>query len=113
MSVRGFFSKLGTALIAFGMLGIGALVAWNLFGQSRYRGECEHSLGCRSFYCVHHELEHKQQIRAPHGMCTKSCDSDADCEAGAACVVLGDEARDDPPPLGKPDRACLVVVDGH
>jgi len=46
-------------------------------------------------------------------MCTKSCDSDVDCEAGAACVALGDEARDDLPPLRKLDRACLVVVDAR
>jgi hypothetical protein len=113
MSVRGFFSTLGTALIAVVMLCGGALVAWRLFGQARYRGECEHSVGCRSFYCIHHDLEHKQQVPAPHGMCTKSCDSDVDCEAGAACVALGDEARDDLPPLRKLDRACLVVVDAR
>ena len=113
MSIRSFFSKVGTGLIVIGMLGIGSLVAWNVFGQAKFGGECEHSLGCRSFYCVHHELSGKQQVRAPHGMCTQSCDTDADCkDAAAACVVLGDEARDDLPPYGKPEKACLRVLDG-
>jgi hypothetical protein len=109
MSIRGFFSKLGTALIAIGMLGGGALVAWNVWGQARYGGECEHSLGCRSFYCIHHAAEGSAQIRTPHGRCTQSCETDGDCGSGAVCVVLGDEAKDDLPPLGKPDRACLLA----
>lgn len=113
MSARGFFSKLGTAVVAIGMLGGGALVAWNVFGQAKPGGECEHSLGCRSFYCVHHELTGKEQVRAAHGMCTRECGSDADCkDIGATCVVLGAEARDDLPPFGKPERACLRVLDG-
>lgn len=108
MSIRGVISKLGSVLIVAGILGIGALVAWNVFGQAKLGSECEHSLGCRSYYCVHHELAGAQQVRSPHGMCTRSCETDADCKAaGATCVVLGDEARDDLPPFGKPDKACL------
>ena len=72
MSVRGFFSKLGTALIAIGMLGGGALVAWNVWGQARYGGDCEHSLGCRSFYCIHHAQQGSDQVRTQHGRCTQS-----------------------------------------
>jgi hypothetical protein len=46
-------------------------------------------------------------------MCTRECGSDADCkDIGATCVVLGAEARDDLPPFGKPERACLRVLDG-
>lgn len=107
MSVRGFFSKLGTALIAIGMLGGGALVAWNVWGQAHYGGDCEHSLGCRSFYCIHHAQQGSDQVRTQHGRCTQSCETDGDCGSGAVCAVLGAEAEDDLPPLGKPDRACL------
>jgi hypothetical protein len=106
MSILG---RLGTALIVAGVLGIGALVAWNVFGQRDYGGTCEHSLGCRSFYCIHHELRGGAQVRAAHGACTKSCDADGDCGSGAVCAVLGEEARDDLPPYGKPERACLRV----
>ena len=111
MSVRGFFSKLGTAVIAIGMLGGGALVAWNVFGQAKAGGDCEHSLGCRSFYCIHHAQNGKAQERAPHGMCTRSCGSDGDCMPGTACETLGADALDDLPPFGKPEKACLRVLD--
>jgi hypothetical protein len=106
---RGFWNKLGTWMIGIGLLVGVPLVLWNLFGQSRYGGTCSYSLGCRSFYCVHHELVGSAQSTAPDGMCTKACDADSDCGSGAACVVLGDDALGDLPPLGKPDRACLHV----
>jgi hypothetical protein len=109
MSVRRLFSTLGTALIALGTLGVVALVAWNVFGQAGYGGDCEHALGCRSFYCIHHASHAGAQVSTPHGRCTQSCETDADCGSGATCVALGDEARDDLPSLGKPDRACLLV----
>lgn len=106
-------AKLGTAVIAIGMVGGAALVAWNVFGQARVGSECEHSIGCRSFYCIHHERYGTEQVRAPHGTCTRACGSDAECDdIGGACVALGAEALDDLPPFGKPERACLRVHDG-
>ena len=105
MKLRG---ALSTALFVVVVLTGGALVAWNVFGQGPYGDTCHHALGCRSFYCVHHELQGSAQISSG-GHCTKSCDTDDECGSGAKCVVLGDDARDDLPPLGKPDRACLVV----
>src|ERR1700690_2703434 len=88
----------------------GGLVVWNLFGQGPYGDSCSYSFGCKSFMCVHHGLRHEAPMNGP-GRCTKSCDSDADCGAGAKCVVLDDATRDDLPPFGKPDRACLAELD--
>jgi hypothetical protein len=100
--------RIGTAIVALAMLGGGALVLWNLFGQGPYGDTCNYSLGCKSFLCIHHQLSGSAQWSAP-GRCTKSCDTDAECGSGASCVVLGDEARSDLPPFGKPNRACLLV----
>ncbi len=107
--------RLGTAVVAIVMLGGGVLVAWNIFGQGPYGDSCRFSLGCRSFYCLHHAQQGSAQITAP-GHCTKSCDSDADCvdadiTGRAVCVTLGDAARDDLPPFGKPEKACMIVQD--
>ena len=92
------------------MIGIGSLVMWNIFGQGPYGDSCTYSLGCKTFYCIHHELHGSAQWTAPKGTCTKSCDTDDECGKDAKCVVLSDEARDDLPPFGKPDRACLHVA---
>ena len=99
---------LGTALVALVMLAGGALVLWNVFGQGPYGDTCSHSLGCRSYLCMRHELNGDSQVSAP-GHCTKSCERDDECGTGTRCVVLGDDARDDLPPFGKPTRACLRV----
>jgi hypothetical protein len=110
VSARSILSKIGTVVIIIGMLGIGSLVVWNVFGQGPYGDSCSYSLGCKSFYCIHHELRGDNQWTAKKGMCTKSCDADADCGSGARCVVLSDDSRDDLPPFGKPDKACLHVA---
>jgi len=110
MTWRTVLSRIGTVVIVIGLLGIGSLVVWNMFGQGPYGDHCSYSLGCRSFYCVHHELRGEKQWSSPTGMCTKSCDKDDECGSGARCVVLSDETRDDLPPFGKPDRACLHVA---
>ncbi|MEO8554018.1 MAG: hypothetical protein ABI678_28785 [Kofleriaceae bacterium] len=109
MGARQILSKIGTVIIVLGILGIGSLVAWNVFGQGPYGDTCSYSIGCRSFYCVKHELRGERQWAAPKGMCTKSCDADKDCGADARCVALTDDTKDDLPPFGKPDKACLHV----
>src|SRR5271169_1893268 len=108
MDARRLLSRLGVGLVALVMLGGGALVMWNVFGQGPYGDSCHYSLGCRSFSCVHHELVGSAQMSSA-GRCTKSCDDDAECGSGAKCVVLSDDTRDDLPPFGKPERACLKV----
>jgi hypothetical protein len=106
--VNKVLSRIGTVVVALAMLGGGALVLWNVFGQGPYGDSCQFSLGCRSFYCLSHELRGSAQVSSK-GRCTKSCDSDAECGAGAVCVVLSESSRDDLPPFGKPDKACMLV----
>jgi hypothetical protein len=101
-------SKIGAVLVGVLMLAGGGLVLWNVFGQGPYGDSCRFSIGCRSFLCLSHELAGSAQVSSG-GHCTKSCDADADCGSGAACVVLSDPARDDLPPFGKPTKACMVV----
>jgi hypothetical protein len=108
-AVRKFFSGLGSAGMLIGMLAIGGLVWWNMMGAGRYGDTCEYSLGCRSFACMHHGLRGSAQVTAP-GVCSKPCDADADCGAGATCVKLDEFSRDDLPPFGKPEKACLRAV---
>ena len=109
MNTKRLLSRIGTVIFLIGVVGIGSLVAWNIFGQGPYGDSCSYSIGCKSFYCVHHELRGDKQWTAPKGMCTKSCDADTECGSGARCVVLSDESRDDLPPFGKPSKACLHV----
>jgi hypothetical protein len=108
MNARRVLSRVGTVLVALVMLGGGVLVAWNIWGQGPYRDDCHYSLGCKSFLCIHHEAVRDAQMTSG-GYCTKSCDSDSECGSGARCVELSDASRDDLPPFGKPDRACLRV----
>jgi hypothetical protein len=99
---------LGGAAVALVLLTGGVLVIWNVFVQGPYGDSCSHSLGCRSYFCLRHELAGEAQVEAP-GQCTKSCERDVECGSGSRCAVLGDDARDDLPPFGKPTRACMRV----
>ena len=110
---------IGGAAVAVVMLTGGVLVFWNVFVQGPYGDSCSHSLGCRSYFCMKHGFAGDKQVAAP-GHCTKSCEHDFECSgsgsgsgsgsaSGMRCVVLGDDARDDLPPFGKPTRACLRV----
>src|SRR5262249_40747988 len=110
VNVKSVLSKVGTVVFIIGVVGIGALIAWNVFGQGPYGDTCKFSLGCKTFYCVHHELRGDKQWTSPKGMCTKECEKDDDCGSGARCVVLSDDTRDDLPPFGKPERACLRLA---
>jgi hypothetical protein len=109
MAARQVLSKIVGVVLLLGALGIGGLVAWNVFGQGPYGDHCSYAIGCRSFYCVKHELRGERQWRASQGMCTKSCDHDDDCGSNARCAALSEETRDDLPPFGKPEKACLHV----
>lgn len=108
--MKKLLSRIGTVAVTIVMLGGGALVLWNVFGQGPYGDTCRFSLGCRSFYCLQHELRGSAQVSSA-GRCTKDCDADAECGAGAVCVALSEASRDDLPPFGKPDKACMLVRD--
>ena len=103
-------SRIGTTIVGLAMVGGAGLVLWNVFGQGPYGDTCQFSLGCRSFYCLSHEQRGSAQVSSK-GHCTKSCDADSECGTGAVCVTLSEASRDDLPPFGKPDKACMVVRD--
>ncbi|CAN5688760.1 hypothetical protein BH11MYX1_BH11MYX1_19860 [soil metagenome] len=109
MRARDLVIKIGGAVVILVVLALGALVAWNMFGQGPYGDPCSYAIGCRSFYCVKHELRGERQWSTPEGRCTKSCDRDEECGTAAKCVTLGEDSREDLPPLGKPTKACLHV----
>lgn len=101
--------RLGTIVVLLVLLLVGSLVWWNMFGQGPYRDDCSVSLGCRSYLCLEHGLRGDAQVPAD-GRCTKKCSTDAQCGEGYRCVVLSSAARDDLPPFGKPERACMRVL---
>ena len=107
--LRSFLDKVGTVGVAVGMILIGGLVWWNVCGQGPYQDSCHYSLGCKSFYCLHHDLKGSAQVDGD-GYCTKSCDTDGDCGTGYKCATLSDDSRGDLPPFGKPDQACMRVI---
>jgi hypothetical protein len=101
--------RLGTVAVVLGLLLVGFLVWWNMFGQGPYRDTCRFSIGCRSYLCLEHALRGDEQVPAT-GRCTKACAVDASCGPGYRCVKLGAGARGDLPPFGKPTKACVRVL---
>lgn len=101
--------RAGTIVVVLGMLLIGFLVWWNMFGQGPYKDTCSYSIGCQSYMCLEHGLRGDQQVAAG-GRCTKACTTDASCGEGYQCVKLSAGARDDLPPFGKPSKACMRVL---
>lgn len=101
--------RAGTVVVGVGLLLIGFLVFWNVFGQGPYRDTCRHSFGCRSYLCLKHGVRGDDQVPTD-GHCTKSCSTDAACGDGYQCVKLGGAAKDDLPPFGKPTKACMRVL---
>jgi|SRR5687768_5058615 hypothetical protein len=102
--------RLGTVFVALLILLGSGLVWWNMCGQGPYKDTCKYSLGCRSFYCLEHGLKGDEQVAA-EGRCTKECSDDKACGEGYRCVTLSEGSRDDLPPFGKPDKACMRVID--
>ena len=105
-----FWNRVGTVVVALVMLGAGVLVFWNVFGMKPYGESCQFWVGCRSFYCLHHVQRGSAQVSGP-GRCTKECTADTECGSGAVCVTLTEGSRDDLPPFGKPDKACVKVIE--
>jgi hypothetical protein len=94
-----------TILVALAVI---AAVLWNRFGAGRYGDSCQFFVGCQSFRCLQHEKMGNHQVSSG-GRCTKDCSDDSECGPGAVCVTLSEASRDDLPPFGKSDKACMVV----
>lgn len=99
-------SGLGTLVVIAGLLAVGYLRWWNVFGQADLGAACSGRAGCKSFQCLFHAQRGGAEIRVA-GYCTAPCDSDDDCKAaGLRCVVPSQAALDDLPALGRPKRLC-------
>jgi len=104
------WSWTATGLFLLGVFFLVALRWWNMFGQSGFGAHCRWTGGCKSFYCLRHELRDGVQVKS-RGYCTKGCSSDASCaSAGLSCVKPGGGAKSDLPPFGKPSKLCMRVI---
>ena len=108
MTVKKILNVAGTVAVVAGIVLLAYLKWWNMFGQSKLGGSCSNRGGCRSFWCLKHEMVGSAE-RPSDGYCTDKCDSDTDCNAGMACVVPTATALDDLAKLGRPTKLCERV----
>ena len=106
--MKKLLSALGTVAVVVAIAAMAYLKWWNVAGQGGLGEACESRAGCRSFYCLAHERSGGAEQRSA-GYCTASCDGDADCAPGLACVVPSAAALDDLPALGRPSKLCERV----
>ena len=99
---------LGTILVLAVFASLAYLKWWNVAGQNKMGESCSGRAGCRSFYCLEHELVGKTEPKSD-GYCTDSCDKDDDCTTGLKCVTPTAIALDDLPSHGRPTKLCERV----
>jgi hypothetical protein len=109
MTVKKILNVAGTVAVVAGVLLLAFLKFWNVFGQSKLGGSCSSRAGCRSYWCLKHELVGKAE-RPSDGYCTDKCETDQDCDKGMSCVVATPEALDDLAKLGRPKKLCERVI---
>lgn len=100
---------LGTLAVIAGILAFAYLKWWNVFGQSKLGGSCDSRAGCRSYWCLKHELSGSAE-RVSSGYCTDKCSDDSDCMEGMSCVVPSAEALDDLAKAMRPKKLCQRVA---
>jgi len=105
ISVKKILNVLGTVAVVAVICLFAYLKWWNVFGQEKLGGSCDSRAGCRSFWCLKHELAGSGE-RVSSGYCTDKCDSDADCNKGMSCVVPTAEALDDLAKYMRPSKLC-------
>lgn len=103
--VRKILSVLGTLLVIAVIAVMAYLKWWNIWGQADQGEACSGRAGCKSFYCLQHEMVSGVE-QTSKGYCTASCDSDKDCVKGLQCVVPTPQALDDLPAHGRPSKLC-------
>ena len=96
---------LGTIAIVGVFAFLAYLKWWNVAGAGTLGDSCKTRAGCRSVYCLEHELVNKVE-KPSEGYCTASCDADKDCMTGFVCVVPTQAALDDLPSHGQPSKLC-------
>ena len=111
ISVKKVLNVLGTIVVIAGICLFAYLKWWNIFGQHKLGGDCNTRAGCRSFWCLKHELAGSGE-RTSSGYCTDKCGSDSDCNRDMKCVVPTAAALDDLAKLMRPSKLCERVVGG-
>ena len=108
MTVKRILNVAGTVAVVAGIVLLAALKWWNVFGQSKLGGSCSSRAGCRSYWCLKHEMAGQAETPSD-GYCTDKCETDKDCTAGMSCVVPTAAALDDLAKLGRPKKLCERV----
>lgn len=111
ISVKKILNALGTVAVVAVICLFAYLKWWNIFGQEKLGGECSNRGGCRSYWCLKHELVGSAE-HASSGYCTDKCDSDGDCNKDMKCVVPTADALDDLAKHMRPSKLCERVIPG-
>ena len=111
ISVKKVLNVLGTIAVVLGIAAFAYLKWWNVFGQEKLGGDCHSRAGCRSFWCLKHELAGSTEQKSS-GYCTDKCETDSDCNKDMKCVVPTAQALDDLAKLGRPSKLCERVRAG-
>ncbi len=106
--MKKILSVLGTVVVVIAIAAGAYLKYWNLWGAEKLGGSCHNRAGCRSFWCLKHELAGSAEQKSS-GYCTDKCDTDSDCNKDMKCVVPTAEALDDLARLGRPSKLCERV----
>jgi hypothetical protein len=107
--VKKILNVLGLVVIVAGALALAYLKWWNVVGQDKLNGSCNSSAGCRSYWCLKHELNGSAE-RASSGYCTDKCSDNSDCTDGMSCVTPTAEALDDLAKAMRPKKLCERVA---
>ncbi len=106
--MKKLLNVLGTIVVLAGVLVLAYLKWWNVVGQDKLGGSCDSRAGCRSYWCLKHELDGSAE-RPSAGYCTDKCSENSDCGKGMACVVPTAEALDDLAKAMRPNKLCERV----
>ncbi len=108
-TVKRILNVLGTIAVIAGIAAFAYLKWWNVVGQDKLNGSCSSRAGCRSFWCLKHELKGSAE-QVSSGYCTDKCSDNSDCTDGMSCVVPTAEALDDLAKAMRPKKLCERVT---
>lgn len=111
ISVKKVLNALGALAVVAAIVAFAYLKWWNVFGQEKLGGECSNRGGCRSFWCLKHELAGSAE-QPSSGYCTAKCEVDSDCNKDMKCVVPTAAALDDLSKYMRPSKLCERVRAG-
>jgi hypothetical protein len=106
--MKKILNVLGIVVVVAVIAAFAYLKWWNVVGQDKLNGSCSSRAGCRSFWCLSHELKGSAE-QPSSGYCTDKCDADSDCTDGMKCVVPTPAALDDLAKAMRPKKLCERV----